>query len=166
MQQSLKAMPIFSEKAVQEKQKKQQLWQKVILFIGAGSFLATAMIPLVTGLIDSLTKPAAEQVAATPQELQMEQLKQKETGFLTVLEREPNNPNALQGLVDTRLKLGDLAGAKEPLQQLIKIYPNEQVLKDLLAQVEDQLGNTSTSTTPTNASPTTPPANAPAPKAP
>lgn len=148
-------MSLFSDKAVEAKQKKQKLWTKVILFIGAGSFAGTAMVPVIGGIIDSVRQPTTE-VAQTAQVNQEVQLKQQEAGFLAVLEREPNNTNALQGLVQTRLALGDLEGARPPLQRLVELFPDEQVLKDLLAEVDKRLENSS-STAPAQ-SPTEAPA--------
>ncbi|MEB3224333.1 MAG: tetratricopeptide repeat protein [Synechococcus sp.] len=148
-------MSLFSDKAVEAKQKKQKLWTKVILFIGAGSFAGTAMVPVIGGIIDSVRQPTTE-VAQTAQVNQEVQLKQQEAGFLAVLEREPNNTNALQGLVQTRLALGDLEGARPHLQRLVELFPDEQVLKDLLAEVDKRLENSS-STAPAQ-SPTEAPA--------
>ncbi|ACA99530.1 MULTISPECIES: M48 family metallopeptidase [Cyanophyceae] len=138
-------MPLFSDKATTGKQKKQKFWTKVILIIGAGSFAGTAMVPVIGGIIDSVRQPTTE-VARNPQADQEAQLKQQEAGFLAVLEREPDNTNALQGLVQARLALGDLAGARPHLQRLVELYPDEQVLKDLLAQVDEALARTGKTT--------------------
>ena len=146
-------MPLFSDQAATGKQKKQKFWTKVILFIGAGSFAGTAMVPVIGGIIDSVRQPTNE-VARNPQADQEAQLKQQEAGFLAVLEREPDNTNALQGLVQARLALGDLEGARPYLQQLVELYPDEQVLKDLLAQVDQALERTGTTTPAPAQSPT------------
>lgn len=147
------------------KKKRQGIWTKLILSIGAISFLSTGMFPLIMGLFDQGSNPTAPQTQPKAAEDDVTaQLKQQETGFLTVLQREPNNPNALQGLVDVRLKLGNVAGAKQPLEQLIKLYPEEQVLKDLLAEINKQLERQGT--TPQETSPTTAPTSPQAPSNP
>jgi hypothetical protein len=135
-------MPLFSDKAVETKQKKQKFWQKMILFVGAGSFAATAMVPVIGGIVEAITQPTTPAVSQADQETQ---LRDQEAGFLAVLEREPDNLNALQGLVQVRLSLGDFEGARPHLARLVEFYPDEQVLKDLLAQVDEELERTGTS---------------------
>lgn len=160
-------MPIFSDKAVEHSQNKKKFWQKAIMFVGAGSFLGTALIPIVGGITGSFNQPKTEEVAVTEQTVLLEQLQQREAGFEAVLEREPNNPNALQGLTRARLELGDLEGAIAPLEQLIELFPEDQVLKDLRAQIDENLARQSGSTPAPeagaeNASPTTAPSEEPA----
>ena len=160
-------MPIFSDKAVEHSQNKKKFWQKAIMFIGAGSFLATALIPIVGGIAGSFNKSPTEDVAVTEQAVLLEQLQQREAGFEEVLSREPNNPNALQGLTRARLEQGDLEGAIAPLDQLIELFPEDQVLKDLRAQIDENLARQGGATPAPetgaeNASPTTPPSAEPA----
>jgi len=158
-------MPTFSDKTVEPSQKKKKFWQKTIMFIGAGSFLATALIPIVGGIAGSFNQSDTDNAPVTEQAVLLEQLQQREAGFEEVLAREPDNPNALQGLIRARLELGDLAGAIAPLDQLIELFPEDQVLKDLRAQIEENLarqgGSTPAPETGTeNVTPTTPPPTA------
>ncbi|MBV5260809.1 tetratricopeptide repeat protein [Synechococcus moorigangaii CMS01] len=101
------------------------------------------MVPVISGIVGNMNQPPGTEVARTPeaQAEQNAQLEEQEAGFAAVLEREPDNVNALQGLVQTRLALGDLAGARPHLARLVELYPEEQVLKDLLAQVDQALAN-------------------------
>lgn len=97
------------------------------------------MVTVIGGIVSSFTEPDQTEVATNQQLVIQEQLQQQEAGFEAVLEREPDNPNALQGLVRIRLEQGDLRGAVEPLDQLIVLFPEDQVLKDLQAQVNENL---------------------------
>ncbi|NJN72452.1 MAG: hypothetical protein HC799_06350 [Limnothrix sp. RL_2_0] len=107
-------MPIFSDKAVEHSQNKKKFWQKTIMFIGAGSFLGTALIPIVGGISSSFNQSETENAAVTEQTALLEQIEQREAGFEAVLAREPDNLNALQGLTQARLELGDLEGRSPP----------------------------------------------------
>jgi len=60
-------------------------------------------------------------------------------GYAKILEREPNNPNALQGLVEARLQMGDLPGAIPPLEKLTELYPEQEPLKQLLVAIKQQV---------------------------
>jgi tetratricopeptide (TPR) repeat protein len=70
-----------------------------------------------------------------------EQLKSQEKGYEAVLQREPENENALRGLVDVRLQLGNLEGTVEPLQKLAELHPEEPSYSVLLAQTKQYLGD-------------------------
>lgn len=155
-------MPIFSDKGAEHSQNKKKFWQKTILFIGAGSFLGTALIPIVGGIAGSFNQSATEEAAVTEQSVLLEQIQQREAGFEEVLSREPNNPNALQGLTQARLELGDLEGAIAPLDQLIELFPEDEVLQDLRAQIGENLarqngGAVTPEPAESQLSPTTPP---------
>ncbi|NEO83886.1 MAG: tetratricopeptide repeat protein [Spirulina sp. SIO3F2] len=63
-----------------------------------------------------------------------DQLTAIEEGYAAVLEREPENLTALQGLVQARVEMGKLEEALEPLKTLQSIDPeNPQVLQAIAA---------------------------------
>ncbi len=79
--------------------------------------------------------------AAAPN--QVEQVKKEAEAYTLLLQREPENPTALRGLLEARLKLvqlqaGDVKGAIEPLEKLVQINPQDSKLAVLLAQVRQQ----------------------------
>jgi cytochrome c-type biogenesis protein CcmH/NrfG len=77
--------------------------------------------------------------SAAAQELQ--QLQAQETGYESVLQREPNNQTALEGLVNTRLALNDVSGAIAPLEKLIQLHPDRTDYQTALTEVKQKAGD-------------------------
>ena len=79
----------------------------------------------------------------SPQSVQ-EQLLAQESGYVAVLEREPDNALALQGLIQTRLALQKWEEAIEPLEILAEANPENsdvwQALTAVRIQLEDYEG--------------------------
>jgi hypothetical protein len=66
-------------------------------------------------------------------------LKTQERGYQIVLEREPENQTALDGLLKVRFEMNDKQGAIEPLEKLIILNPEREDYKDLLKQLKQDL---------------------------
>lgn len=119
-----------------EKSTKKKL-QRILIVASGLAFLGSTGVFLL-GLFNNTsqsTQPIQTQTGSIE-----EKLKQEEKGYEAVLQREPNNPAALQGLVQTRLQMGNLKGAIEPTEKLVKLYPNEPKLKELLAAIKERAG--------------------------
>ncbi|MEZ2250814.1 MAG: tetratricopeptide repeat protein [Microcoleus sp.] len=63
----------------------------------------------------------------------------KERGYVGVLQREPLNQTALEGLANVRLERDDKVGAIEPLEKLVKLNGDRADYKQLLGQVRQQM---------------------------
>lgn len=107
-----------------------------IFIIGSGiAFLAMMVLPM----FEVFNQPNPQTQAASSDTNPTEELKKVADGYQKVLDREPDNPTALQGLAEVRLKMGDLPGAIAPLEKLVKMYPQETKLKGLLDAIKQQV---------------------------
>jgi hypothetical protein len=116
--------------------------QRILIIISGLFFVGSTGF----GLFSLFNSSSPSQPSVSQANDQTQKLTTQEKGFEEVLKREPNSQFALQGLFDTRLAMyrlqGDkkyLAKALEPLDKLIKLYPKEEGLKLLKAEVEKQL---------------------------
>jgi predicted Zn-dependent protease len=114
-----------------------KLRQRLIMIVSGLFFLGSVSVPLV-GMF-TRQSPSEDTVTNTQQQAMLEQLKAQEKGYQTVLEREPNNPVALEGLTQTRIQLGDAKGAIAPLEKLIELYPDDEQLKKVLEILKQQV---------------------------
>lgn len=119
-----------------EKSAKKKL-QRILILASGLAFLGSTGVFLI-GVFNN-PSPSNPEIQTQTDSVE-EKLKQQEKGYEAVLQREPNNPAALQGLVETRLQMGNLQGAIEPTKKLIELYPNEPKLKELLAAIEQRAG--------------------------
>lgn len=98
-----------------------------VLVLGAVAFIGFSMLPLFESVIKE-SQPSTNATPAinqTPLAEQKSKLAQEARNYEVVLQQEPNNQTALQGLVDARIKLGDLEGAIAPLEKLIALDPTD-----------------------------------------
>ena len=70
-----------------------------------------------------------------------------EAGYKIVLEREPENQTALQGLIQVQLANQKLAEAKPYIETLIDLNPDDDGLTALLDEVNQQLAKPAEQTT-------------------
>ncbi|WP_373541606.1 tetratricopeptide repeat protein [Chamaesiphon sp.] len=118
---------------------KKSIWTKVFI-IGSGiAFLGSSLLGLGSMISESIDRPAPTENAAQSQSAQ---LQAEEKGFATVLAREPNNQTALRGLVEIRMRRGDIPGTKAALEQLIKLDPTNVQYQEFLAAVNKQIADT------------------------
>lgn len=112
---------------------------KAIMLISGFAFLGSTLFGVV-GMFTNPTNQSADGNAATESQSFQQQLQKQAQGYEAVLQREPNNQVALQGLVDARLQMNDFKGAIAPLEKLIKLNPDRNDLKAMLAQAKQQAG--------------------------
>lgn len=99
----------------------------IVLALGAVAFIGLSMLPLFEGIVreSQPTKQVTPVVSPSPQAEQKSRLVSEAQSYEVVLQQEPNNQVALQGLVNARLKLGDIEGAIAPLEKLIALNPQD-----------------------------------------
>lgn len=144
-----------------------EILQKGFVIASGLAFLGMMTLPMLTVFKNKPNPPAASNATAPNQPPSPEEQAKTRAiadGYAKVLEREPNNPTALQGLVEARLKLGDLKGAIPPLEKITQLYPEQKPLKDLLTVIKKQVAQGGSAPPPST--PSTPaPAPSPAPPA-
>jgi tetratricopeptide (TPR) repeat protein len=120
--------------------KKRRSWIYVVLGIMLFSLITVSALPLVGSVVEGqqfAKNPDSEVIALSQQELT--RLEAEASGYQTVLEREPNNDTALNGLLKIRLQQKDINGAIAPLEKLAKLHPEQTEYTILLAQAKQQV---------------------------
>lgn len=112
---------------------RQKLLTQAVLCFSACSFLGSTVFIAINLLSNPGSK--SEAIASSTANDQEQRLRTVENGYLSVLNREPNNQTALKGLVDTRLQLKNLDGAIESLKRLVELNPQETFFLEKLAQL-------------------------------
>ena len=112
-----------------------------VLTVALAAFLSLSLLPILGGGNTRRAGSTATPDQATdPATLQAE-LEAQARGYEMVLEREPENQTALEGLVDTRIQMGDIEGVVAPLQKLVDLNPDITDYAVLLAQTKQQIGD-------------------------
>jgi predicted Zn-dependent protease len=104
----------------------------LLLVVGTVTFLGFSFGPLFQALGPSESPEAS---------LVTEQLRAQADGYRVVLEREPDNPIALRGLIDTQLHLNEPQGAIEPRKKLVQLEPENRQLRAFLAEIQQDTGD-------------------------
>ena len=112
-----------------------------ILFIAVAALLAVSLGPLIQAAFDQSPGGYANPASTATETDRRAELEGRANGYELVLEREPDNQAALEGLVQARIELGDLAGAADPLARLAELNPQEPRYSVLLAQAKQQLND-------------------------
>lgn len=81
--------------------------------------------------------------AETPAPVMSEEptLDSQARGYELVLQREPDNVTALEGLANTRLEMNEPKGAIAPLERLVELNPNSTDYATQLAETKQQAGD-------------------------
>jgi len=122
---------------------KRNPWLSVVLVLAVLAFVGVSMIPLLASIFDGdqpavKATSASTQTAASPKSVDLEA---QAKGYESVVQREPQNSSALRGLLEVRLKMGDIKGAIAPLEQLVKLNPEQTDYAVLLAQAKQKTGD-------------------------
>lgn len=119
--------------------KPKPLLQRILVLVSAFAFLGSTGFVLIGMYRDGLqsTPTASSEVANASQQLQTQA-----RGYEQVLAREPENPIALRGLVETRIAMADYQGAIAPMTKLVELYPEEQQYEMLLTALKEKAQTT------------------------
>lgn len=118
------------------RRKRTQRIQQVFALVGIVGFAGSTIFGTAQLFGSNVQKPAQQNTTdAVPVE---SPLVGQARGYEMVLQREPENQTALEGLVNVRLQMKDYKGAVAPLEKLVKLHPDRQAYKALLAQVKQQ----------------------------
>ena len=108
--------------------------QRVFVLVSAAFFLGSAAIHA-----GQLYSTATAEPTPTPVETdQNATLTEQERGYELVLQREPDNVVALEGLATTRLQQNNGQGAIAPLEKLVKLNPERADYAALLSEAQQK----------------------------
>ncbi len=120
--------------------RQRQLWVvRIFSFIGIVAFSGTAIMGIIAMFRSGLQQPN-NPPPVTAAQSELAQLNTEKQSYEVVLQREPDNRVALEGLVQVQIKLQDLPGAKANLEKLIKLDPKNIDYKLVLTEVNKRLG--------------------------
>ena len=108
--------------------------KRIITYIGLISFGGSILFGGVNAIKQAWEKPKQTVVQTTENDVQ-KQIK----GYELVLQREPNNQMALERLSIMRLRSGDNQGGIALIEKLIKLHPDRQDYKTVLADVKKKM---------------------------
>lgn len=123
---------------------KRRVWVIVVLVLAVLAFVGISTIPLLRSVVESNSQPSAVATPNAQPSLSAEQqgqLEEQAKGYELVLQREPDNQTALRGLLEAKLRLGDVEGAIAPLETLAELNPDQPEYGVLLAQAREQTGD-------------------------
>lgn len=111
--------------------------QRIFIILSALAFIGSTVFGLV-GLFGSAFQQPKQDAKTVEVKSRESQLQAQEHGYESVLQREPENQIALQGLVQIRLQKNDLPGAVAPMEKLVKLNPDKAEYKALLNGIKER----------------------------
>lgn len=124
-------------------EKKNRRWLAlVVVSLATLAFVAVPIVASVSGVLN-LQKQTASAPSPSPSASpgSSEELTAQARGYEAVLQREPDNQTALRGLVDVKIKQGDIQGIIAPLEKLAALNPDQPDYTVLLAQAKQRTGD-------------------------
>ena len=119
---------------------------KVVLIFAVIALVVGSMVPIIAAFNDSQQSGNTQAGTGNSASDQKAKLELTAKGYEQVLEREPENRTALEGLLEARLQFirlgqGDIKAIITPLEKLSKLNPEETRYAVLLAQAKQQAGD-------------------------
>ena len=109
--------------------------KQIFAFVSMAGFAGSTIFGMVS-LFSSGLSGQHQQKQAPVVVSQESLLAAQERGYMRVLQREPQNLTALEGLAKVRLQMDDQVGAIDPLEKLVKLNPERADYKVLLGQAK------------------------------
>ncbi|MDE5071742.1 MAG: tetratricopeptide repeat protein [Trichodesmium sp. St16_bin4-tuft] len=119
---------------MEARQQRSKTLRRIMSLVGLISFGSAALFGIANMFKSALQEPQPLETATVVSV--EEQLQKRARGYESVLEREPENVTALEGLVKVRLEMGDKKGAIAPLEKLVGLYPHKDDYKVVLEQLK------------------------------
>ncbi|WP_293232475.1 MULTISPECIES: tetratricopeptide repeat protein [unclassified Microcoleus] len=110
--------------------------KQIFAFVSMAGFAGSTIFGMVSLFSSGLSSQHRQKPVAAVVVSQESLLAAQEREYQTVLQREPQNQTALEGLANVRLEMKDDVGAIEPLEKLVKLNPDRADYKDLLGQAK------------------------------
>ena len=131
---------MLADRAEDKKKKARQLRVRIVTLVSVLAFFGTFGASTIRLFISGMEQPTQEAEGAEAALNEREaQLRAQERGYQLVLEREPENRVALEGLANVRIEMEDTEGAIEPLEKLLVLDPDRQDYRVLLEELKQQL---------------------------
>ena len=109
--------------------------KQIFALVSMVSFAGSAIFGIIS-LFGSGLSSQHQQKSAIATVSQESLLAAQERGYVGVLQREPQNQTALEGLANVRLQMNNGKGAIEHLENLVKLNPDRADYKALLGQAK------------------------------
>lgn len=129
------AMESIQKKSSDSRVHRSDRIKQISALVSMVSFGGSALFGIVS-LFGSGLSSQHQQKPVTAAVSQESLLAAQERGYETVLQREPQNQTALEGLANVRLQMNNKVGAIEPLEKLVKLNPDRSDYKALLGQAK------------------------------
>lgn len=121
---------------------KRNRWLTILVMsVGALAFIGFSVVLPFSGAFQQSQRSGSASPSPKASASPTSDLEAQAKGYEMVLQREPDNQTALQGLVETRIQQGKLDALLEPLQKLAELNPEQPDYAVLLAQTKQRLGD-------------------------
>ena len=125
-------MESIEKKYNKAREMRSQRVKQIFVLVSIVSFVGSTAFTVGKLFLEGLNRPQPLPAQTT----KVLSLADEEKGYQLVLQREPENQTALEGLADVRMRMGNNKGAVEPLEKLVKLYPQRGDYQVLLGKVK------------------------------
>ena len=125
-------MESIEKKYTKARQGRSERVKQIVVLVSIVSFSGSTVFGMGKLFSEGLNRPKP----SPTQSAKVLSLADEERGYKLVLQREPENQTALEGLADVRMRTGNHKGAVEPLEKLVKLYRDRADYQLLLGQAK------------------------------